>query len=55
MRFSTPSGTPLAYEIEEWDQEAGVASIWVRIPSIGKNGIAALTFCNVPVLPTKPR
>ena len=37
IRFSTPSGMPLPYEIEEWDQEAGVASIWVRIPSIRGN------------------
>ncbi len=30
-------GKPLSYEIDQWDQEAGVASIWVRIPSIRGN------------------
>jgi len=36
IRFSA-GGKPLSYEIEEWDQEAGEASIWVRIPSIQGN------------------
>ena len=36
IRFSA-GGKPLSYEIEEWDKEAGVASIWVRIPSIRGN------------------
>lgn len=36
IRFSA-GGKPLSYEIEEWDKEAGTASIWVRIPSIRGN------------------
>ena len=37
LRFSTPAGKPLAYQIEEWDAAKGTASIWVRIPSIEGN------------------
>jgi len=36
IRFSA-AGESLSYEIEEWDKEAGAASIWVRIPSIQGN------------------
>ena len=36
IRFSA-GGQPLAYEIEQWDEKAGTASIWVRIPSIRGN------------------
>ncbi|MCX5670651.1 MAG: DUF2341 domain-containing protein, partial [Planctomycetota bacterium] len=34
IRFSTSTGAPLAYQIDEWDAAAGTASIWVRIPNI---------------------
>ena len=37
VRFSTSSGTPLAYQIEEWNAAQGMASIWVRIPAIKGN------------------
>ena len=37
VRFSTPAGARLAYEIEEWDATAGAASVWVRIPRIEGN------------------
>ena len=37
IRFSTSTGTPLAYQIEEWDPANGAASIWVRIPTIKGN------------------
>jgi hypothetical protein len=37
IRFSTGSGTPLAYQIEQWDAANGTASIWVRIPTIKGN------------------
>ena len=37
IRFSTSTGTPLAYQIEEWDPQNGTASIWVRIPTIKGN------------------
>lgn len=36
LRFSA-GGRPLSFEIEEWDQQAQAASIWVRIPSIRGN------------------
>lgn len=34
LRFSTSRGEPLPYQIEEWDAANGVASVWVRIPTI---------------------
>ena len=37
VRFATTTGQPLPYQIEEWDPGAGVASIWVRLPSIKGN------------------
>ncbi|MCU0979121.1 MAG: DUF2341 domain-containing protein, partial [Pirellulaceae bacterium] len=37
LRFSTATGTPLAYQIEQWDAAQGAASIWVRIPNIKGN------------------
>ena len=37
LRFANPTGTPLAFQIEEWDAAAGRASIWVRIPVIKGN------------------
>lgn len=33
IRFSS-NGKPLAYQIEQWDAERGVAGVWVRIPAI---------------------
>ena len=37
LRFATSTGTPLAYQIDEWDAANGDASIWVRIPTIKGN------------------
>jgi len=37
LRFSTNTGTPLAYQVEEWDAANAAASIWVRIPTIKGN------------------
>ncbi|MCE9546061.1 MAG: DUF2341 domain-containing protein [Planctomycetia bacterium] len=37
IRFFTTDGTPLAYQIDEWDAARGVASIWVRLPKIQGN------------------
>ncbi|MCY3017703.1 MAG: DUF2341 domain-containing protein [Planctomycetota bacterium] len=37
IRFSSGTGTPLVYQIEEWDAANGNASIWVRIPTIKGN------------------
>ena len=33
IRFSTPAGRQLSYQIEHWDARKGSAIIWVRIPS----------------------
>ena len=33
-RFATPSGTPLPYQVEQWDARNGTACIWVRVPTI---------------------
>ena len=37
IRFTTATGQPLRYQIEEWDPTNGSASIWVRIPTIHGN------------------
>jgi biopolymer transport protein ExbB len=37
IRFSDSTGTPLAYQVEEWNPELGTASIWVLIPHIAGN------------------
>ncbi len=37
IRFSTVSGMPLAYNIDEWESTKSTASIWVRIPNIKGN------------------
>ena len=37
VRFSTSTGVPLEYQIEEWDVAKGTASIWVRVPQIKGN------------------
>ena len=36
LRFSL-GGSPLAYQIEQWDPQEGTAQIWVRIPVIKGN------------------
>jgi len=37
IRFSTPAGTALSYEIEQWDSINGQAAVWVKIPNITGN------------------
>ncbi|MFO0864999.1 MAG: DUF2341 domain-containing protein [Gemmataceae bacterium] len=37
VRFSSATGEPLAYQIEEWNAPKGAASIWVRVPKIAGN------------------
>jgi hypothetical protein len=37
VRFSTSTGTPLAYQVEQWDAANGTAGIWVRLPTIKGN------------------
>lgn len=34
LRFSTATGSALAYQVEEWDAARGIASVWLRIPRI---------------------
>jgi sucrose-6-phosphate hydrolase SacC (GH32 family) len=41
IRFSA-EGTPLSYQIEQWDAAGGTASIWVRIPEIRGNARQAI-------------
>ncbi len=36
LRFFAADGTPLAYEIEHWN-EGGESSVWVRVPQIAGN------------------
>ncbi|MAB90074.1 MAG: hypothetical protein CMJ90_11515 [Planctomycetes bacterium] len=42
IRFAAGDGTPLAYQIDTWDAEAGTASLWVRVPRIRGNAIQAV-------------
>jgi len=37
LRFSSSKGEALAYQIEEWDPDKGIASVWVRLPKIQGN------------------
>ena len=37
IRFATPAGDSLSYEIEEWDSINGRAAVWVKIPTITGN------------------
>lgn len=37
IRFVSDAGTPLVYQIDEWDAVACTAGIWVRIPAIKGN------------------
>ena len=42
LRFSSETGEPMAYEIEEWDKVKGSATIWVRVPRITGNSQQAV-------------
>lgn len=42
LRFTTADGQSLAYQIEEWDAAAGLASVWVRVPKITGNARQAI-------------
>ena len=44
IRFSTPAGVVLPYQIEQWDVAGGVASIWVKIPTITGNARQEITM-----------
>jgi hypothetical protein len=44
IRFSSTTGTPLTYQIEEWNGAKGTASVWVRIPQIKGNEHQEITL-----------
>ncbi|MCF7974072.1 MAG: DUF2341 domain-containing protein [Phycisphaerae bacterium] len=44
IRFSTPAGEALPYQIEQWDARKGTAILWVRIPLIRGNERQTLTM-----------
>ncbi len=44
IRFAGGGGSPLAYQIEQWDAANGIAVIWVRIPAITGNSRQAITM-----------
>ncbi|HET6249503.1 MAG TPA: DUF2341 domain-containing protein [Tepidisphaeraceae bacterium] len=37
VRFSTPDGMPLAFQIDDWNAKDGSAAVWVRIPLLKGN------------------
>jgi hypothetical protein len=37
VRFTSSTGVPLRYQIEQWDAAKGEASVWLRIPQIKGN------------------
>ena len=37
IRFATSTGVPMAYQIDQWNPAAGMASVWVRVPTIKGN------------------
>ena len=37
LRITSAAGEPLAFEVEEWNAESGVATVWVRVPVITGN------------------
>ena len=37
IRFTTASGFPLSYQIEQWDATGGSAAVWIKVPSISAN------------------
>ena len=37
LRVTSADGEPLAFEVEDWDPEAGMATVWVRVPVITGN------------------
>ncbi len=39
LRFSSPEGARLFYQVEQWDSANSTASIWVRIPMIKGNAV----------------
>ena len=39
IRFALRDGQRLAYQIEQWDPQAGTASVWLRIPEIGGDSL----------------
>jgi hypothetical protein len=45
LRFTRSDGSPLPYEIEQWDAAAQTAEIWVKVDTVyGDNGIQSVTM-----------
>jgi len=44
VRFSASDGSPLPYQIEQWDPAGGTASIWVRVPTLRGNARQSITL-----------
>ena len=44
IRFTDADGSALAYQIEQWQATAGMASVWVRVPTIRGNAQQAITM-----------
>jgi concanavalin A-like lectin/glucanase superfamily protein/uncharacterized protein DUF2341/chitobiase/beta-hexosaminidase-like protein len=40
LRFADPDGTPLDFQIERWDPQAGKAEIWILVPQVDVNSWA---------------
>ncbi|MDB5103333.1 MAG: hypothetical protein JWP91_1022 [Fibrobacteres bacterium] len=40
VRFSDRDGKELGYQVERWDSAAGLAEIWVRVPTVEGNSAA---------------
>ncbi len=46
LRFARSDGSPLPYEIEQWDISAGQAAIWVRVDTVfGNDSTHFITMC----------
>ena len=54
VRFATSTGTNLAYQIEEWNPATGIASLWVRLPTLKGNTNQEIKIKN-PCKPSRGR
>jgi hypothetical protein len=46
LRFTASNGSPLAFEIEQWDSANAQAAVWVRLDTIyGNNSTQYITMC----------
>lgn len=44
LRFTTPTGTSLSYEIEKWDPASRSGAVWVKVPQIDLGSTAGSVF-----------